>query len=388
MSAWWRFVACCVLATVFLAQAGLVLAQTRTFDDFPEALSNYLTGGWQGPFGDGTGGTIFPTADGQAIYMDGTVNALAFAYRMSPEFSDFEATMRFVIAKRDSTEADRLFFHLRWNDPVFPTCCNFGHAASGIWLDVNVGRNSLRVFAEEDYQTGSTLTAVPVNLFVGVPYEIRISYVGDRLMTFIDSVQVLDFRTRENPAGLFAFHASRLDLIVDWIAFNGQITEPKTLVVEPSGSFDYLFREGVPIRIIALVKDATTQSPVSGADVTIEIYDQTNSLWVSDRMSERVPASGMYEWSSGKTIRELNVTKGVFLARIQASFEGGPTAHAVILFHIDPPAEADSPIPGSFITLVAIATVWGLSLATVATGALVSRIRRGTARDPHKDTKN
>ncbi len=78
------------------ASAGAAPTQLIT-DNFPQALSNYRTGGWQGPFRDGSGGTVTPTSD--AIYMDGTTNAMAFGVRQSPQVLDFELTMKFTIVK-------------------------------------------------------------------------------------------------------------------------------------------------------------------------------------------------------------------------------------------------------------------------------------------------
>ncbi len=113
---------------------------------------------------------------------------------------------------------------------------------------------------------------------------------------------------------------------------------PPMLSIKLSGEHDYLFMENVKVRIAALVKDAATMEPVSDADVTIEIYDSDGVLWVSDVMVERLDDTGIYEWKSQKTIRQLRLQKGVYLVHVQASWQGGPTASDILEFHVDPPA--------------------------------------------------
>ena len=88
---------------------------------------------------------------------------------------------------------------------------------------------------------------------------------------------------------------------------------------------------------------AETMEPVSGANVTIEIYDPEGNLWVSDNMTERLLGTGVYEWQSTETIRRLmrhrKLRKGVYLVHAQASYRGGPIATDILEFHIDPPLE-------------------------------------------------
>lgn len=117
----------------------------------------------------------------------------------------------------------------------------------------------------------------------------------------------------------------------------------RVLAVKLSGEFDYLFMENVKIRVATLVTDAETMEPISNADVTMEIYDPDGELWVSANMVERLPARGIYEWKSAKTIRQLmshrQLRKGIYLVHVQASYYGGPTATDILEFHIDPPQE-------------------------------------------------
>src|SRR2546425_5416187 len=78
---------------------------TAISDIFPAALSNYTYGGWQGPFGDGTAGRLFPTADGTGIYADATYNGLLCALRSPLEFPSIDMTVHFSIPNRAYTSA-------------------------------------------------------------------------------------------------------------------------------------------------------------------------------------------------------------------------------------------------------------------------------------------
>jgi len=117
----------------------------------------------------------------------------------------------------------------------------------------------------------------------------------------------------------------------------------RVLAVKLSGEFDYLFMENVKIRVATLVTDAETMEPISNADVTMEIYDPDGELWVSANMVERLPARGIYEWKSAKTIGQLmshrQLRKGIYLVHVQASYHGRPIATDILEFHIDPPFE-------------------------------------------------
>src|SRR5437764_14691537 len=119
----------CAISRLLGASCALLLlgftlvrvASASTYaDDFPAALSSYTYGGWQGPFGDGTAGRLFPTADGTGIYMDATYNGYVWALRSSPEFSDADMTVRFVLPTRDNTEADWFGLWMLAHNPTTP----------------------------------------------------------------------------------------------------------------------------------------------------------------------------------------------------------------------------------------------------------------------------
>jgi len=102
--------------------------------------------------------------------------------------------------------------------------------------------------------------------------------------------------------------------------------------------------------------------PVSGANVTIEIYDPEGNLWVSDNMTERLLGTGVYEWQSTETIRRLmrhrKLRKGVYLVHAKASYKRGPTTTDILEFHIDPPQE--QPIELKTILLVTMIGIVGI----------------------------
>ncbi len=121
------------------------------------------------------------------------------------------------------------------------------------------------------------------------------------------------------------------------------VLQYRVVTVDVTGSFDYLIREAVRIKVAALVKDATTGLTVSNATVTLQIYNDASQLWVSGTMVQKIPGSGIYEWTSSGTILALNVKKGLYLVRVTASYKGGPAASAITMFHVDPPPEGATP---------------------------------------------
>jgi len=145
--------------------------------------------------------------------------------------------------------------------------------------------------------------------------------------------------------------------------FDNRTPAPPYLSIKLSGEHDYALMENVEIQIVALVTDATSGSPVSDANVTIEIYDPNGILWVSDIIVERLIGSGIYEWKSGETIRQLRLQKGVYLVNAHASYQGGPTTTDVLQFHVDPPTGGPNQILYliAFI-VVALAGIVGLLL--------------------------
>ena len=133
----------------------------------------------------------------------------------------------------------------------------------------------------------------------------------------------------------------------------------RALSVKASGEFDYLPKEDIKLKISALVTKEETGQLVSGANVTIDIYDPKNSLIASTSMNEI--DNGIYLWQSRRTVEQIfkQGGKGIYIAHVEASYKGGPTAHDLIEFHIDPPGTSDSTdqwpiITGASLIMVAI----------------------------------
>lgn len=135
-----------------------------------------------------------------------------------------------------------------------------------------------------------------------------------------------------------------------------------------TGGLDYLFAENVKIKVDASVKDIKTTEPVSNATVNLKIYYPNGSLWVSDNIvAEITSGSGIYEWESMGTISEMNLEKGVYRVQAEASVSNDLPSTDVLLFHIDPPSDAQaSPAMAGFY-YVAIAIV-------ILAGAIVGMV--------------
>ncbi len=157
----------------------------------------------------------------------------------------------------------------------------------------------------------------------------------------------------------------------------------RTLSVQPSGDFDYLSRETVRIRIAALVKDSSTGDPLSNATVRIQIYDDAGQLWASGPMVEQPASTGFYVWSSSSTIKDMGLRKGVYSVLVQASYRGGPVAHAGLLFHVDPPVEdANGPPYYSLCLLAAVGFASAGATALALKRRSVARALGGLRRRP------
>lgn len=445
----------------------------------PPQLANYSYGGWSA-YGDPTAGTVSVAPDGSSILMHATYNAEAWLVRNPPELGNFDMRVRMTLTNRDYVDAEHLWFLLRWHDPTYPTyCCDSPHAASGLWLDFNVGRGQVRVFDERNYTTVfSTANNTPLNVSYDEPHEFRMVYLDDTLSVFLDSNPILTMKTTALPPGQVGIIAYRFDSLVSQVtlreglhdvALTGVKASPteavvgdpvtiqvgvvnrgdfpettsvesfvdgapaapvqpvslapkatstlsftwdtrafpvgdhtisarvaqvadevdisnnaladgqvrlfqKTLTVELSGQFDYLLREAIPLRVVAQVKDASNMQLVSGATVAIHVYDPKGKVIFNETMVEKIPGSGIYDWTSTKTLRDLNLPKGIYLVRVQASYRGGPVTQAVVLFHIDPPGEdGGGQTSGGLMSPVAIASL--TAMISVAATVVVLQVR-------------
>jgi hypothetical protein len=101
------------------------------------------------------------------------------------------------------------------------------------------------------------------------------------------------------------------------------------------GGFDYGVAEPAQVKVFAQLRDAVTMEPISGANVTIQVFDPNDILWVSAGMVEAINGTGIYEWDSPDTIANMNLQPGVYLALVTAS-NGISSASEIMAFHIDP----------------------------------------------------
>ena len=369
-----------VCSVLLISLTIIPAANAATISDlFPGALSNYAYGGWQGPFGDGTAGRLFPTSDGTGISADATYNGLVWALRSSPEFPSIDMSMHFSIPNRDFTSADYFALLLILHSPTTPpstppgtNCdgtCSYVSAPSGFKLLYRVGFNQLVITNGLGNVTLSQVSLPSVAL--NVPHEARAVYVAGNLSVYLDGGLLVSLQTPNIPPGQVGFETYRTDLIVNSIIL---VSPPaQKLSISLTGSFDYLLQETVPIQVAALVTDASTGQAISGANVTIQVVDTSGSTVVSSTpMVEKTPRTGIYIWTSNATIQRLHLPKGVYLATVTATLSGGPATSAILSFHIDPPVDA-APEP-------ILSTPWIIAIAVLASSSVTGIITIGLQR--------
>lgn len=346
---------------------------TTISDVFPSALSNYSFGGWQGPFGDGTAGRLFPTSDGTGIYADATYNGLVWALRSTPEFASIDMTMQFTIPNRDFTPADYFALIVMFHSPTTPVStppgtncdgtCSYVNAPTGFKLLYRIGFNQLNISNGLGNASFSIVPLPPVPL--NQPHQARAVYQSGSLQVYLDGTLLSSVQTPNMPPGQIGFETYRTDLIVN--SFTLVSPPAQKLSISLTGSFDYILQETIPIQIAALVTSTSTGQPVSGANVTIQVTDTLGTQVVSlTPVPERTPGTGIYVWTSNATIQRLHLPKGIYLATVTASLQGGPVSSAILSFHIDPPVDtASQPILST--PLIVVVTAIAASSITVLT---------------------
>jgi hypothetical protein len=189
----------------------------------------------------------------------------------------------------------------------------------------------------------SLLTWYQIKMVIHVPtntYDIYVDNIleaeGARFRGFGQAtyLNMIEFggNTRETPVGYID------DLLLTAQAYEAPVATTTKL----SGGLDYLFQENVKVRLDALVKDVNTMSPISGANVTVNIYYPNGTLWISDKMDEKLAGTGIYEWESIATIEQMNLDEGVYLVQAEASLNNDLPSTDILLFHIDPPSGAQT----------------------------------------------
>jgi len=134
------------------------------------------------------------------------------------------------------------------------------------------------------------------------------------------------------------------------------------------GGFDYGVAEPARVKVFAELRDAVTMGPISGASLTIEVFDPNDTLWVSAGMVETVYGTGIYEWDSPDTVANMNLQAGVYLAQVTASY-GGSFASEVMVFHVDPVVNS----AGTAMPLFYLAIIVALVLGEILTIQLLLR---------------
>ncbi len=229
-----RSAAALILGLILILSPGVGSGELSYFDDFPYALSNFVTGGWQGPFGDGTGGTIAVTSDGMGVLLDGTVNALAYAIRTSPQMTDVNLTVVFAIQNRDMTVSDQFSLLLAWRNSTYPSqssCppCLSPTPQTGIVVNFNIGRGTVRV-SEVTNSVATEVAVGPSGLTAGPEYEARVEYANGNLSVYLGSMRELVVAGLQKPAGPVGFMTYRMDVAVDSLRF--EFPQPTSQVPE------------------------------------------------------------------------------------------------------------------------------------------------------------
>jgi len=363
---------------------------TATSDIFPAALPNYAYGGWQGPFGDGTAGRLFATADGTGIYADATYNGLVWALRSTPEFQSVDMTMHFSIPNRDFTIADYFAFLLLFHSPTTPpstppgtNCdgtCSYVSALSGFKIFYRMGFGQLIV---ANSMANVTLAQVSLPaISMNQPHDARALYVPGSLSVYLDSVLLVSVKTTNVAPGQIGLETYRTDLIVNSITLASPL--PQRLSISLTGSFDYLLQETIPAQVAALVTDSSTGQPITGANVTIRVVDTSgNTVVPSTTMPEKPVGSGVYVWTSNSTLQRLHLPKGIYLATVTASETGTPAANAILSFHVDPPVGPASEPSLTLPWIVAIAAL-AASITTIILSTSLQRFRHRRQETHHR----
>lgn len=198
-----------ICSMLLIGFAVIPAAKAITISDiFPAALSNYTYGGWQGPFGDGTAGRLFPTADGTGIYADATYNGFVWALRSSPEFLSIDMTVHFSIPNRDFTSADAFALLLLLHTPTTPAStppgtncdgtCSYVTALSGFILNYRIGLSQLLITDS----MGTTLSQVSLpTVSLNQPHDARALYVQGSLSVYLDGALLVNLQTANVAAG-------------------------------------------------------------------------------------------------------------------------------------------------------------------------------------------
>ncbi|MFQ5980197.1 MAG: hypothetical protein ACE5OZ_18850 [Candidatus Heimdallarchaeota archaeon] len=137
------------------------------------------------------------------------------------------------------------------------------------------------------------------------------------------------------------------------------------LTLQLSGEFDYKRKEPIHVQAAALVTDNNHHRPISGADVNLSLYYPEGPLVASAMLLEKTETPGVYLWRSPRTLEQMDLPFGIYLAYFKASIGGGPSTIGILQLHYDPPSEEASSDPLDFdiiallmVPVAAIAGYW------------------------------
>jgi len=185
------------------------------------------------------------------------------------------------------------------------------------------------------------------------------SWSGENISIGIDGLTVGTYAYVCTVHDLAGFSSSNTVLVIVY----GEDGEPVTpLQLELSGSFDYLEEEDIHLQIAGILTDSYTGAVISGATVTLEIYNPDGIMIIAGVLIETIP--GIYVYKAADTIKMLEdvLTKGIYWVYAHALAEDGREAVDMIQFHIDPPGDLES---NPWLTLAIVGFV-GLAFMGVA----------------------
>ncbi len=205
-------------AFLFLVPAP-ALASVELYDDFTAgAVTNYATGGWQGPHDDSNSGGTVISAPYYWLAVDGTTNALAYAMRNWPSMDDVQIFILFYYSARDGMAEDSISFLLRFAQPALPGACPAEtHAASGLRVRFRLGPGVMEVWEENSYQSLPTGLSLPVPLAVNSYHSIKLVLQGQSLSVYRSGVYQGTLTVPAVPAGRFGFEVRGADLQINYV---------------------------------------------------------------------------------------------------------------------------------------------------------------------------
>jgi len=171
---------------------------------------------------------------------------------------------------------------------------------------------------------------------------------------------------------------------VQWGVFRVEAQGPESVVsqlnLQLSGSFDYLLEEKINLQLAALLRDAATGYPLSGATVTAIIYgpafddkgakyDDDERFVMTVTLVEEVLGSGVYIFTAEDTMKDMRLEKGIYLVYCSAIL-GDLQTTEMIQFHIDPPGDSES---GSDSMLIVSTSLIGVLSLVSLIGIFVKR---------------